>query len=693
MPNSNSAAVRSFSACFREVVGLEGTNSSVPSVKQKKVSRPMGRMPSTELLEQRCMMSVSYDSGGFTVVTPPAGAKVIHVSSTTGNDAANGSASSPVRSISRAKKMLRSGTGDQMLLKRGDVWKESLGSWSLSGKSSSDPLVIGAYGTGPRPRLDTGNATAFNQMKSNVHDVAIIGVHLSAAGRGNAVPDGVSISGPFSGLLIEDTKIEGYRNNITAQNFFGYINNIKVRRSVVTDSWSRSSHSQGIFADGVKGVTLEENVFDHNGWRSAGEMTMFNHNAYITAKSGGLVARGNVFSNAASHGLQARPGGIVENNSFINNAVGLSFGLVNGGGSLVAGGVTGRVANNIFLGGHGIGSLANGVGLEIANISKAGAQVTGNVFAHGSYGDNAAINLAVGNAQENSGQGAGINNLTISNNVVYDWQRGISISGSIQTGGSGNKGMKGLLVQNNDFQKIRSYQAVNHFAAFNGSAERWTGNRYDVPGNSKTPMTIGVRGLTVSGWSSYDVGARMVKVSYPSPERSISSYDGGFFSGARAMSKSNFSAKYLGAAVVNYIKAGFGGGTVTLPTVPVIRPATSIVVSPSAGPTVTISDASASEADYGTKAMAYTLKLSKASSSTVQVKWETKGISATVTKDYVGTNATYTFKPGETSKTIYIKTIGDRLREGNEQVAVNLLWASNAVIGDSQGKGTIWNDD
>src|SRR3712207_5292995 len=94
-----------------------------------------------------------------------------------------------------------------------------------------------------------------------------------------------------------------------------------------------------------------------------------------------VVVRGNVFSNASSHGLQARSGGVIENNVFLNNPLHLSFGHVNGS-PVKPGGVTGSIRNNVFLGGGDIGSLRRGLGVELGNIKPyAGAVMEGNVFA------------------------------------------------------------------------------------------------------------------------------------------------------------------------------------------------------------------------------------------------------------------------------------------------------------------------
>ena len=46
--------------------------------------------PVVEAIENRQLLSVSTDAGGWTVITPPADARVIYVSSSSGNDASNG---------------------------------------------------------------------------------------------------------------------------------------------------------------------------------------------------------------------------------------------------------------------------------------------------------------------------------------------------------------------------------------------------------------------------------------------------------------------------------------------------------------------------------------------------------------------------------------------------------------------------
>jgi len=80
-----------------------------------------------------------------------AGATTYYVSSSAGNDANNGtSTSTPWRTLAKVNAQTFA-PGDQVLLKRGDVWNESL--VPPSSGSSASPIVFDAYGTGPAPNL------------------------------------------------------------------------------------------------------------------------------------------------------------------------------------------------------------------------------------------------------------------------------------------------------------------------------------------------------------------------------------------------------------------------------------------------------------------------------------------------------------------------------------------------------------
>ena len=288
---------------------------------------------------------------------------VVYVSRSAGSDRNAGSSpNSAVASFARARKLV--GPGDTMLLRAGDTWNEAIGDWNKSNTS------IGSFGGGARPRVNTSADGIYLGTASNV---AIRGVSLNAVGRTKAT--GIILSGRNSNVTIDNVEVRGFRMNITAQGYFGPVKNLTIRNSQITDA-NGNGMSSGLYADKVQGLLLENNLFDRNG----GEGSIFNHGAYITGLSSGLVARGNTFSNSSNYGMQARSGGVITDNVFRNNSVGLSVGLVNGSGTHTAGGVTATVTNNTFT---GVGTgLKAGLGIELGNIKS--SRATGSSTAPGS---------------------------------------------------------------------------------------------------------------------------------------------------------------------------------------------------------------------------------------------------------------------------------------------------------------------
>src|SRR5207253_9978714 len=87
--------------------------------------------------------------------------------------------------------------------------------------------------------------------------------------------------------------------------------------------------------------------------------------------------------------------------------------------------------------------------------------------------------------------------------------------------------------------------------------------------------------------------------------------------------------------------------------------------------------------------------LSNASYQTVTVNAQTANDTATTAdSDYSAAGPTLlTFSPGTTTQHFHVLVNGDTKYETNEQFFVNLSGESNATISDSQGVGTITNDD
>ncbi|MDB9999125.1 hypothetical protein OAE16_01640 [Porticoccaceae bacterium] len=92
--------------------------------------------------------------------------------------------------------------------------------------------------------------------------------------------------------------------------------------------------------------------------------------------------------------------------------------------------------------------------------------------------------------------------------------------------------------------------------------------------------------------------------------------------------------------------------------------------------------------------LTFTVSTPYASSFSHNVNYATANGSAAAGSDYTAKSGTLVLPAGQTSKTISVSTIQDSAIESNETMYVNLSApTNNATINDSQGKGTINNDD
>lgn len=110
-------------------------------------------------------------------------------------------------------------------------------------------------------------------------------------------------------------------------------------------------------------------------------------------------------------------------------------------------------------------------------------------------------------------------------------------------------------------------------------------------------------------------------------------------------------------------------------------------------PTLTISDASISEASSGSTTMSFQVSLNTVSGKTITVNYATANGTATAGEDYTAVTSTLTFTPGQTQKTINITILGDALYESAETVLLNLTPNANVTIPDTQAVGTIQDND
>ncbi len=110
-------------------------------------------------------------------------------------------------------------------------------------------------------------------------------------------------------------------------------------------------------------------------------------------------------------------------------------------------------------------------------------------------------------------------------------------------------------------------------------------------------------------------------------------------------------------------------------------------------PTLAINNVTVTESNTASVSAVFTVTLSAASSQAVTANYATANGTATAGTDYTATSGTLTIPAGALSSTITVPVLPDVVDEPNETFAVNLSTAVNASIADSQGVGTITDND
>ncbi|MBI2482234.1 MAG: right-handed parallel beta-helix repeat-containing protein [Candidatus Vogelbacteria bacterium] len=404
---------------------------------------------------------------GWTSFDQPASGHIIFVSQS-GADTNNGlSAATAVKTIAKAKSLARNCTNGSpywILFERGKVWSESFGDLKLSGCSSSQPLVVGSYGvSGNRPILAGLKA---NDPTPSVSNVALVGLKFTGP---------LAWRAPGSNILIEDSYFANGLGAIEALN--GAISQLTIRRSIIVDAVVATGRAQGLFVRGVNGLTIEESVFDHNGWRAEGSLSanaaQENHNIYLRTDNNNVVVRRNIIARASSHGLQARAGGEITENLFIRNPIAVSFGFVLGNQETKAGGVTGAITDNIILEGTDMiattPALPRGFGLELGNVRS--ATVSGNVIARDQSGGTGPLGIKLSGTN-----GLGVKNIDLTDNIIYEWRRPILINNSAGT-------VDNISINDNVLVSSRTgKQLVELERDFSSDQVDFTGNGYWLSG-------------------------------------------------------------------------------------------------------------------------------------------------------------------------------------------------------------------
>ena len=507
---------------------------------------------------------VTLSADGWTEITPSDDSLVVYVSSSLGDDANDGlSPEAPKRTIAQAKTLLRHQRPDWLLLRRGDVFEESIGWWVTAGRSADEPQLIGAWGeSGDRPLLLTGDdngIVTFGGFGSPAHidHVALIGLHFVADGYdgGDQRPMGVRWNQPSTDVLVEDCKFERYFTNVTFEPVGGRHADMALRRSVLVDAFTTtSSHSQGLYVFGVDGVLVEGNLFDHNGWLAEdpeGTRTMFRHQAYLQFGNTDCVVVGNIFANASSHGIQMRSGGLAEDNLFVRCSLAL---LMRGAQEPVPQPASAR--RNVVLDGTDIlESLPRGHAISFRDAS---GEIVGNVVANNREGGSP---VPIEVVAEN----AAIDEARIEGNVISNWSGSVFLLGGAQK-------LRAVSLVGNVVQNEITPDPLVHCRRRGSFANIVSiGNRFH---NTISPPTTWMRSImtfqSLDEWlvAAGDTSSSGAFTSFPNADASVRSYQAwigadettldAFLQAARGQSRASWRDELTAGAVNDYVRSSFG---------------------------------------------------------------------------------------------------------------------------------------
>ena len=533
------------------------------------------------------------DADGWTIFTPSADSIIVYVSAS-GNDG-TGKVYAPTdtalgfdpfkptvpinayATYAAAYAQTRNGYPDWILVRRGDTFYEAIGTQIRDGRNANEPFLITAYGSsGLSPVFKTGANLALRRVNTGIDWFAISGIDFYAHTRN---PDddnytGTSGANGFNqyiragessqGILVEGCKFRFYTGN--AFNNYGVsANGIVFRRCIILDTYSSGiGHSQGMWMYKCP-ITLEECIFDHNGWYSQagsggiGEATMFNHNTYF-AEATNTTFSGNIFMRGSSMNNKFTAGGgtgsshdiTFDNNLYIDGEIGIGIGS-NYEDPLRFKDIT--ITNNVItnIGRSQPTNRTLGWGLRIA------------AWDGGIIANNYIINQPLDAITNTYGMDFcdTIQNVNVTNNIIHNvrFAYGIILDDSKGTNAtnmvfSGNK----IQISQNSNYTIKAEYSPDGKWTFSDNiyySDKSADARYRIAGVNRTFSEWQVATGDNSTFEQY---------SFQDPTRSIETYQASigetatidaFITACRAQDRFSWDTRYTAATVNNWIKAGF----------------------------------------------------------------------------------------------------------------------------------------
>ena len=548
------------------------------------------------------------DSQGWSILTPSSDSRLVYVDSTAGNDATGvfyltsnplvgPDPTRPVgnvlafRTLAAAAAQLRQDSPDWLLLRSGRVWEESLP--SRRGRSPGERAVATAWGDGPRPELRTGASRGMATRQPV--NLAVVGLRFWAHTRD---PDGAFFTS-YDGqpgmdfitsapgnpaqvrdVLIEDCVFRSYTNNVFTGNApSDPIVRVALRRNIISRNFKSTGggHSQGLYHAGMghpdlpaPTILLQENLFDHNGWRiqsiggnnnkGDGQATFFNHNTYFTQPQKVLFQR-NLFLRASSIGTKwtGRVGAdraraiVIEDNLYAEGEVGISMGG-NSEGAHRFDDIT--IVDNVFTDIGRTRPTNRSLSWGIEAIDWLSGTMSRNLLIHQRtpITNTWAIRVTAP---------TGFDAMVVENNVIANIRAGTG--GGIVRFENGDN-VDNVLFNNNIVQSPTATAA----AAFTAGGYVFSGNnRYHSTASADRVFRVNGSNASLAQWiaATGDAQATFAPINFPAPERDLETYVeylglgsgfDDFLTAVHGQSRANWNPALTAGAINDWLRGGFG---------------------------------------------------------------------------------------------------------------------------------------
>ncbi len=257
-----------------------------------------------------------------------AGATDYFVSQSAGNDSWSGllpdpdptMTDGPKQSLGAAAGLLNNVAlpGDRVLLRRGDTWSGDI-SLTLSSAAGTvtEPIVVGAYGSGASPTLDRTLDGTIITIRGDYTEPAsqylrFEDLRLTTTAAPGDRPIGVLILESYRPvdphhITFADCEIDHLKHGLT-----WYEHGHVLERCHIHDNYGiapETGHTQGIYVSGAD-MTIRDSLFVNNGKPDS----WFDHNLYISHGSGYVIERNTIRSSLDGIKLRGSNDTVVRDN-------------------------------------------------------------------------------------------------------------------------------------------------------------------------------------------------------------------------------------------------------------------------------------------------------------------------------------------------------------------------------------------